>query len=246
VILAAEVVREAWRDRWLAIGPASVLILAPLMGVARSLALGGGDKAALDLGLLTMWALAVVLALVIGVTATAPRRDLVWALVRPISRTRFLCERALGVAAALALQVAALTAALLVAALIVGVPVPFAVAPAAVLLWAEACVVAAIATAIAQALPPVPAGLCAAVVAAVGHLADEYAAVAAEGWVPEGVARALFLVVPDLDRFGAQAAVVHEVAGEPVQWALAVGYGAAWCVALVLLATIALARRDLP
>lgn len=246
MILALDVVREAWRDRWLAIGPASVLIVAPLMGGARGLALGAGDKAALDVGLLVIWATTLVLALLIGVSALAPRRDLVWALVRPISRTRFLCERAAGVALALALQVAALSVSLLVAAAIVGVHVPVAAAAAAVLLWAEACVVAALAGLLGQILAPTPAGLCAAALVTVGHLADEYAAAALEGHVPRPLARALFLVVPDLDRFDAHAAVVHHLPVDPVQWALAVGYGVAWSAALVLLATIALARRDLP
>jgi hypothetical protein len=246
VILAADVLREAWRDRWLAVGPSSVVLLVPLVGGAERLALGAGAKAAADVGLFAVWGLCAVLSLTLGLSALRASPERLWALVRPISRTRFLSERFAGVCAALALQVVALHAAWLVAALLAGVPVPPGLWAAAVLSWVEACVLAALAALFVQVQRPLPAGLCAAAVAVVGHLADEYRAIAADGDVPAPLARALFLAVPDLDRLDVQGAVVHGLVPDPGQLALAVGYGAAWCAALVLLATVALERRDVP
>jgi hypothetical protein len=246
VILALEVLREMWRDRWLAAGAAASLAVAPITVGAHGLSLGAGAKAATDVGLFAVWALASGFALGIGLTVLRPRPDLVWALTRPVSRARFATDRFLGACGALGILTALLHAGWAVGALLAGMAVPASLVAAFVLSWAGACVVAGVAGLFAQVLPPAPAGLCAVAMVVVGHLADEYAALAAEGDVPPTLARALFLLLPDLDRFDAGAILAHGVTPDPAQVGLAVGYGAAWCAVLVLLATIALSRRDLP
>ncbi len=245
-LLAREVVSDALRDRWLHVGPAAVLVLGPLTAGAARLALGAGDKAGADVGLFATWLLACGLALALGARALGPRDDLVWLYVRPISRARLVLARALGVAAALALQVLALSASFALGAVFASVTVPSGLWAIAGLLWVEACLLALLSGVLAHLLPMVPAALAAVGLWFVGHLADEARLLVARGDAPAAWAEIAFRLVPDLDALDVQAAVVHGVGPSAGEVAIATAYGGLWCAALALVLVALVVRRDLP
>lgn len=246
LLLAREVVREAVRDRWLHAIPLTFAVLVPLIWGVRQMALGGGGKAANDIGLGVVWLVGSLTAVVLGVQALRPRADQVWVLTRPVSRSQFAVGRFFGVLATLAIQVAGLMLAWIAAATLNDVAPADGSGWAALLLWVELGVVAGMAALLSNLVGPVLAGLCTTALWVVGHLGDEYRHLAEESGLPAALATAVYSVVPDLDLFDLQQQLVHDVAVEPARVGVATAYGLAWMTALLVLTILVLSRKDLP
>lgn len=239
--LAAEALREVVRDRWLHALPLAFLGLWALAWTADHLAIGGGAKAAGDLGTLAVWLGAGLAAIGLGARTVAVRPESVWILARPVSRPIFVAGRYLGVLGALAILVGGLVAALILASWAHGLPAPSSPGLLALLLWAETAVVAALAGLLANLAGPVLGAACTGGLWIASHLADEYHRLALEGYVPDWLAWLVYtLLVPDLDR------VVLAAASTPTHIALVLAWCAAWTVALLAATTTLVAWRDLP
>lgn len=239
--IARQVWREAIRERALHTVGVYLAILAVLTPWVGDLALGAPERAARDLGLTLAWLLGSGTAIGLGIRAvgwTLHGRTAAILLARPISRGRWVIGRMVGVAAALAAQIGGLVAchALVLAAVGAG-PTP-ALLVFGGLLWAECCVVAALAALLSALARPAIAATLSVGLWAAGHLADEYAVVAPV------LARIVFTVVPDLDVFDVHAAVVHDDGIDALRTIGAVAYGAAWWIGLLALTTAAVSRRD--
>lgn len=239
--LATDALREVVRDRWLHALPLAFLVLWVLTWTADHLAIGGGAKAAGDLGTLAVWLASGVAAIGLGARTIAVRPESTWILVRPVSRPAFVAGRFLGVLGALALLVGGLALALALASWVHGLPAPPSLGLLAVLLWAETAVVAALAGLLANLAGPVLGAACAGGLWIAGHLADEYHRLALGGYVPDWLAWVVYtLLVPDLDR------VVPAAATTPTHTALVLAWCTAWTVALLAATATLVAKRDLP
>ena len=240
--LVGRVLREVVRERVPHVAGLYVVGFAILAPWVASVSLGAPTRAVRELGLTSMWAVACLVAIGLGVRHVggelASRRAALW-LARPIGRRRWMLGRLTGVGVALAALVGALLVAYVLVAGIERSRVGGPLAIHGLLLWAECCVLASVAALLGVLARPALAGACTVGIWVGGHLADEYARVA--GPV---LPRLVYVVVPDLDLFVVQEELVHELAIAPGRVIWALGYGALWVVALLALTALALERRD--
>jgi ABC-type transport system involved in multi-copper enzyme maturation permease subunit len=246
-ILARQVVADAADDRvFVTIGLYGAVVagLAPLVS---GMALAAGTRAVADLGWLLLWLVACWVGCWLGIRAVGldlHHRTAALVLSRPISASTWSAGRLLGVVLALGVQIGGMLAIWVVIAGIWGVSIGVDWVWAGLLLWAEASVTAALAALLSTLVAPVFAAASTAGLWIAGHLAQEYARVAAESdlaWA----ATLLFVFVPDLDRFNVQDALVHGVAIPPIAALSSLAYAVVWIAVLQGLTVWVVTRRDL-
>ena len=245
--LARQVVGDAADDRtfWpVPLFGIAVLLLAPLVSEAT---LAGGTRAVLDLGWLGLWLTASALGGWLGIRAVGRdlhQRTAALLLYRPLTIPSWLAGRLLGVALTLGLHVTSMCAIWAAIALLWGGHLDGNWFWAALLLWAEACVIAALAALFSTLVAPLFAGACTCALWIAGHLSAEYTRVALEsgaGWLPIAV----YTVVPDLHRIDVQDAVVHGLVIEPAAALGSLTYAIVWIAVLQALTVLVISRRDL-
>jgi hypothetical protein len=82
------------------------------------------------------------------------------------------------------------------------------------------------------------------VVAIGGHTGSEWAHAADRSIALAAIARVVFVVVPDLDRFDVDAIVLHDQPVAPAALAGTAAYALAWVVALIAAAAYSVRRQD--
>ena len=248
-VLARQALREAWREQtWVAI-PVYVGIAAVTTRVAGDVAIGAHERAISDTGLFLLWLFTVAAAIFLPTRLiAAPLSDGsagMW-LALPMSRTRWLLGRLLGVWCTLTLLVGGLFLGWLVVAWVRGVEFSAVLPAQAWLLWTEATIVGALATTFSCATRPLVAGWASAAAVVLGHWLAAYRELAA---TLEGASRfaamSLTVVIPDLSRFDLGAATSENVPVDTVAVWVASGYGGAWTLTLTLLAVLAVRSREI-
>jgi len=246
-MLARQVVHDAM-DEWVFLTAGlyggAVLFLAPMFS---GMALGAGTRAVADLGWLLMWVVACWVACWLGIRAIGldlHHRTAALVLSRPISVAAWATGRIIGIGLALGIQMAFMMVFWLGIAAIWGVPIGVDWVLAGILLWAEALMIASIAGLLSTLVAPVFAAACTAGLWIAGHLAQEYTQMVADAemvWASS----VLFTVVPDLDRFNVQHALVHGVAIPPSAALASLAYAIVWIAVLQGLTVLVVSRRDL-
>jgi len=245
--LARQVVADAAHERVFWTAPLYALVVLTLAPLVSDATLAGGRRAVLDLGWLGFWLVACLLGCRMGIRAVGVdlhQRTAALLLYRPLSIPSWLTGRLLGVLLTLGVQIAIMAALWACVATLWGGAISANWGWAVLLIWAEAALIAAMGALLSSLVTPVFAGACTCALWIAGHLSTEYARVAIAsdiGWVSAVV----FTVIPDLDRFNVQDALVH---GLNIPTAAALGslaYAAVWIAVLQALTVLVVSRRDL-
>lgn len=171
------------------------------------------------------------------------QRTLYTVLGRPVSRTRFVLGKFLGLAAALVIGQVAMLAMGLAYLALTGAPVSWALVVAGLFTAEEVVVMAAAALAWTTLSTPLLAAALGLATYGLGHAVHELPGFV--GYVRADWARQAIIVVasviPDLGQFGYRNRAVH---GQPITSAeyLAIPYGLAW-ICLLVTVTVAVFRR---
>ncbi len=222
----------------------AVAVLAPLVS---GMTLAAGTRAVTDLGWLLLWLVACWVGGWLGIRAVGldlHDRSAALLINPKLSVGAWSGGRLLGIVLTLGIQIGAMMILWLGIALVWGISPSVDWVLAGLLLWAEASLIAALAALLSTLVRPVFAAASTVGLWIAGHLAQEYARVAADAdlaWF----AILLFAVVPDLDRFNVQAALVHGIAIPPTTAFVSLAYGAIWIAVLQGLTVLVVSRRDL-
>ena len=260
--IAANVFRESVRDRV----PYNLVVFAILL-IGSSYLLGqltaGQDiKIIKDLGLAATSIFGLFIAIFIGiglVSKEVERRSVYALLSKPISRPQFIAGKYLGLVLTLAVNVAVMTAALyVVLAYMTYLSPPDsraaweapgadpALLKAILLIFVELMLITALALFFSTFSSPMLSAALTFGVYVAGHFnADlrNYGALV-DSPAAAAVARVLYHVLPDLSAFDVKMQVVHGLPVAAGYLVTTVAYGAAYILALLLVATFVFARRD--
>ncbi|MCS5637944.1 MAG: ABC transporter permease subunit, partial [Myxococcota bacterium] len=175
------------------------------------------------------------------------RRTIYTILAKPVRRSEFLLGKFLGLLLTVWLQLGLMSLAFAGVSLLVGAPLDLGYAAALGLVGVELMVVVAVATLFSSFTTPTLAALFSLGIYALGHLSRNLYFLGQESDAEgvRGVATFIYRALPDLETFNLSVQAVHGLAisGAQVGWAIL--YGAAYSVALLLLATFIFERRDL-
>jgi ABC-type transport system involved in multi-copper enzyme maturation permease subunit len=250
VQVAIYTLKETTRDRVFA---ASILFAALLIGGSAAvspLAAGQQDKVVKDIGLASIAAIGVFLAVFIGVSLVhreMERRTIVTLLARPVGRAEYLIGKYLGVVLTLALNTAAMgTLFVLLVHFHLGTLAPGHVA-AIYMIGVELAVIASFSVLFSVVSSPALGGLFTLALFFVGHLAEDVRTFAS--MLPAGAGRtsaeALAFLLPNLEMFNVKGMAVY---GKPIGAGLllwATAYACGIIVSSLFVASVAFRRKDL-
>lgn len=246
--IALNTFREAIRDRVLYLLLAFALLV---IGTGRFLALltvGDEEKIVKDLGLSAVSIFGLLTAVFVGVSLVfkeIERRTVLTLLVHPVHRWQFVAGKYAGLVTVLLVNTGLMGAVLsLLVVLRGGAPGPVAIG--IVMIFVEMLVVAAFAVLFSSFTNPILAAVGTVAVYVAGHLSWSFDLLKRR--LPEGAARvacdAARAIVPNLDRLDVKAEAVHALPIAPARVALGIAYGAAYALAVLVLACAVFSRRD--
>jgi Cu-processing system permease protein len=242
--------REAVRDRvlFLVLGfGGAVLVLSRLLA---PIALGEGPRITVDLGLSAIGLIGIVIVVLVGtqlVHKEIERRTIHVVLSRPVSRGQYLIGKWAGLAATMAVAVAAMAAMLLVIGWMVrGPAIVGPILQAAFMIACANAILAALAVLFSSLSTPVLSMAYTLGLYATGFWTNDLRTLAAQmpGFVGD-VVRGASYVIPNLELFNLRAQVAHGEGATLIHLALAIGYAGAYVAAALSLAVIAFERREL-
>lgn len=250
LLLAGNTLRELVRSKLLYnLLLFAVLLIASSMFVAR-LTVGQWDRIILDMGLAAIELTGVLTSVLIGVgliTNEIDRRTVLPTLARPLARSSFLLGRYLGLLAVLTINVAVMLSVLTLVLHLAGYRLEPVTAQAALLIFVELALMAAISIFFASFSTNMLAIAYALSFFLIGHLLSDLKAFAAKS--PSELTKLLigifYRLLPDLELLNlkAQSANGLAVAGEGVIWAAL--YGVAYTAVVLALSTVIFTKRDL-
>lgn len=251
--IAGNVYRQVMRDRLLYLVALFTVMLVAAGLLLPEVAAGAADKLLLDLGLATIHGFSALAAILVGanlINQEVDRRTILVLLAKPVSPAEFVVGKHLGLAAVLTVLVAALGLVFLALMALQGIPLPLAS-----LLWAlgftamEAVVLGAIALFFGSFASTLLATLLSLGTYLMGHLSANVVSLTSLGDNPglTRVAHALYLVLPDLERFNLRNQAVYGTALLPDLPTLTgdLVYGVVYIALLLSLASLAFRRRPL-
>ncbi len=248
--IAHNAFRETIRDKIL-----YLLLLFLLLMVGASLylpqvAITADQKILQDVGLTAMHLIGLVVAVFVGtglIFKEIDRRTVYILIAKPLTRAEFIVGKHVGLAALLSVLLAVMLAMFL---LIVGVQVPGlaweAMLISTVFMWLELVVIVAAALMFGVFTSSILATIYTLIVYLLGHgsrgllqLADLVTNAAAAQAL-----RALYFVLPDLERLNLRNVAVHDLLPPASELWLAALYGGVYAVALLAIATLVFSRRQ--
>ena len=249
--IALNTAREAVRNQLLY----SILLFAVLVvavaALFGSVSIGDPMKFVKDFSLMSVSLFGVVIAVMLGVSMLHKeigRKTIYNILSKPVARWEFIVGKFLGLVATLVLVVALMTSALLAIVAVFEGRVDWTLALGAEMTVLELMILVAVALFVsAVVVTPTIAGLVTAAAFVAGRCAGylDYFAGADQPLLLRGLAKALYWMLPHLDRLN----VANQVAyGDPVSaaYVMAVGvYAFAYTGILLLLAIFMFSRREL-
>ncbi len=261
--LAVGVFKESVRERVLY---GLVLFAAILMAATYllgQLTAGQDIKMVKDLGLAAISTLGLFMAIFIGISLVwkeVERRSIYNVLSKPVTREQFLLGKYAGLALTLAVNVAGMTLAFYAVLAYMdwsadeilrrSWPAP-AMDPALMtaigLIVVELLVVTAVALFFSTFSSPFLSAVLTLGLWIVGHFNDDlrHFETVVDNPAAVWLARVLYYLLPDLSAFDVRSQVVHGLAVPPAAAGLAVAYGAAYVVFLLVAAILVFRRRDL-
>ena len=248
--IATNTLREALRSRLLYTLLFFAVALIGFSILVASLSYVEGERIIQDLGLASIRLFSVGIAIFVGIGlihGEVDRRTIYTILAKPVRRSEFLLGKFLGLLLAVWLQLGLMSLAFAGVSLLVGAPLDLGYAAALGLVGIELMVVVAVATLFSSFTTPMLAALFSLGIYVLGHLSRNLYFLGQESDA-EGVRRVatfIYRALPDLETFNLSIQAVHGLAisGAQVGWAIL--YGAAYSVALLLLAAFVFERRDL-
>ena len=248
--IAANTVRELVRSKLLY----NLLLFAALfigssLGVAQ-LTIGNWARIILDMGLSAIELVGGLMAVIIGVGLLAgevQRRTVLPTLAKPVARWQFCLGRYLGLVLLLAVNVVVMLALLALVLKAASYTLGAPALGAALLIFVELALIAAVAVLFASFSTPLLAGGFALAVFFIGHLLSDLQTFGhrAKPAGLAGIAAALYAVLPDLELLNLKAQAANEL---PVAagfvWRSA-AYGFAYAAVTLVIAMVIFSRRDL-
>jgi ABC-type transport system involved in multi-copper enzyme maturation permease subunit len=261
-LVALNVFRESVRDKVL-----YNLVLFAVLLIAASYLIGqltaGQDiKIIKDLGLTATSVFGLFIAVFIGiglVSKEVERRSLYALLAKPMHRHQLVVGKYAGLVLTLAVNLSIMTAALYavlagmqwfapanMAATLDAPPLDPAMLKAVVLIFAELCLITAVALFFSTFSSPILSATFTFGLFIAGHFSAELRNFnqIVESRVAGGLARAVYWVLPNLAAFDVKAQVVHAVPVPAAYLAVTLGYAATYVAALVIAAVLVFSRRD--
>jgi ABC-type transport system involved in multi-copper enzyme maturation permease subunit len=227
----------------------AVLLIASSMFVAQ-LTIGQWDRIILDMGLAAIELSGVLVAVLIGVGLVAgeiDRRTIFPILAKPLSRSGFLLGRYAGLLAMLGVTVFIMFAVLAGVLRMAAYGISATAAAAALLIFVELSVIAAIAMLFSSFTTPVLASAFSLCLFLIGHLLPDLRLFRERS--PNGLARTvtgvLYRVLPNLELFNLKSHAANELPLPAGLVPAAALYGCAYAGAVLILAVAIFRWRDL-
>ncbi len=249
LIIAANAVRELVRSKLLY----NLLIFAALL-IAGSLfvaqlAVADFDRM-VDIGLAAVEIVGAIMAVLIGVSIIAgevERKTILPTLAKPISRTQFLLGRYLGLLVILAINEAVMSGLLALVVKSSGYDLAPAVPTAAVLVFIELALVAALAVVFSAFSTPALATAFSFAFFLIGHLLADVRAYGgrSKSSVAKALTAAAYRALPDLELFNLKSEAANRLPVPPCAVCHAALYGVCYAALLLALAVFIFRRRDL-
>ena len=174
------------------------------------------------------------------------RRTIYTVASKPIPRWLFVLGKYLGLLLVLAVELAIMSTVLVVLLAIIGSPLDLDLVWAIWLVYVELALVAAVALVFSTFSSPTMATFFTLSIVVIGRLAGDLRdlALQAESAATRATAEALYVVLPDLQRFNGRVEAVHPQSMELDAVLFATAYGALYAAILVAIAQLVFARRD--
>ena len=248
-VIAANTMRELVRSKLLY----NLLLFAALfigssLGVAQ-LTIGNWARVILDMGLAAIELVGTLMAVIIGVGLLAgevQRRTVLPTLAKPVARWQFCLGRYLGLLLLLAVNVAVMLALLALVLKAANFKLGAPALSAALLIFVELALIAAVAVLFASFSTPLLAGGFALAIFFIGHLLSDLQAFGRGKLAGLGrIAAVFYAVLPDLELLNVKAQAANEL---PVAAAFvwrSAAYGCAYAAVTLIIAMAIFSRRDL-
>jgi ABC-type transport system involved in multi-copper enzyme maturation permease subunit len=210
-------------------------------------------KIIVDLGLSAMLLFGAFIAIFVGVGLVwkeIERRTLYTIFAKPVGRSEFLLGKYLGLCATLAVNVAVMGAGVTLVLLYVvrgTTPLVRALWPAVGLIYLELTILTAVALVFSSFASPIVSAFGSLAVFVIGHFSLELKGFAAviDSAPLRGALVGIYYLLPNLSTFSFITPAAHGIAPPAGHLAVALAYTLAWDGALLSLAALAFARRDL-
>jgi ABC-type transport system involved in multi-copper enzyme maturation permease subunit len=248
--VAGNTVREAVRNRVLYTLVAFALVLIGSSILLSNLSYVEQGRILQDLAFASARLFGVVIAIAVGINLIykeVERRTIYTVLAKPISRTEFLVGKYLGLVATIWMQVLVMMAAFAAVSLADETSFGWSHAAAFGLLGMELALVVAVATFFSAFTTPMLAALFTTGIWVAGNLTRDLMELARQTDVAYivGFAKGLHQVLPDIAVFNLSLKASHGLPIDPGPEVMApLAYGAAYVVAILLLASLVFQRRD--
>ena len=246
--VALNTFREAIRDRILYVILAFALGLIGVSRLLSMLTVGSEEKILKDLGLFAISLFGLLTAVFVGVSLVykeLEKRTLYTLLANPVRRSHFVIGKFFGLLALIGLNTVLMTLALAALLAFHGGGI-LALLPAIWLTFVELALITAFAILFSSYTNPILAALGTVTVYVSGHLAWSLPLLAKR--LPEGfgqsVCRALYWVMPSLDKLNIRAEAVHGLPIDPGFLAQATLYGLGYTAVVLILACLIFERRE--
>ncbi|GAB4134409.1 MAG: ABC transporter permease subunit [Cyanobacteria bacterium J069] len=251
-VIAVNVFREVIRDRILYLLGLFAIVLVAIAALLPEVAAGTESKMLLDVGLAAISLTGLVIAIFVGtglVNKEIEKRTVYVLIAKPVSKAEFILGKHLGLAAVLAVLVAAMTLIYLAVLSFYRVPIPLgSLLLAALFQFLELSLITAVAILFGVFTSSLLAILLTVGVYLMGHFSRDLVSLGtlSENPAIEQVTQGLYLLLPDLARLNLKNDAVYGLAALPPAadlWANA-AYGGLYTALLLAIATVIFSRRQ--
>ncbi len=241
--------REAVRNRVLYSLLFFVVALFLVAAVLDSMTTGQSGRIVLDMGLSGIHLFGVLITVFLAVSAMAremTRKTVYVVLAKPVSRTRFLLGKYIGLVLTLVVLVALMGLALLLMTLLLGDLPGMAALYAVGMIWVELAVLSAVAMLFCTFTGPFLSGMFVLGVFVIGHLTSGLLTMAQEtgDGMMIAMARAVYYLFPNLESFNFKAQALYSTPLSALDTGLVLLYAVAYATAMLAGAAKLFAQRD--
>jgi ABC-type transport system involved in multi-copper enzyme maturation permease subunit len=252
VVIARNVFLEVIRDRILYMIALFALVMVAASVLLPEVAAGAQDKIVLDLGLAGIHLFSVIIAVFVGtglVNKEIEKRTVLVLIAKPVSRAEFLIGKHLGLAAVLAVLIAALAAIFLAVVAINGIAFPLgAVLLSIAFMFLEVVLLTAVAIVFGVFTSSLLATLLTFATYLMGHLTQDLVSLGdlSENPALQRVTNGLYLVLPDLERLNLRNEAIYgiELLPDALELLSHVLYALVYTALLLTIAVIIFSRRQ--
>ncbi len=247
--IAHNVFRETIRDRILYVVLLYVAVLGAGMLLLPDLSLGNEDKVLLDIGLASLNALSLLVAIFVGtnlVNKEIEKRTVFVLIAKPVTRTEFIIGKHLGLVALSGTLVGLMGVILLAVATLQTDPPYLALCWAIVFIFFEIALIVGAAIMFGTFSTSILASLYTAAVYIIGHFSGTLIELrnATEGGLARAVIATFFFVVPNLERLNLKNIATYGDIPPLAELGGAIVYSISYTVLLLAIAVIVFSRRQ--